>query len=252
MSEFSIFSLRRQVAWAKDNVFEAGETHFSPFVPVFALWLMLEGEAKIETHDQIWPIQTGEIWLGAPCRARRISTQSGAHWLSLGLGEIGVLQGLAPRVLQADKAERARLETLLRLLIEDENGALVGGLATAIVALVSRIAGETKRPIWAGAVLEKIHSEPNCRVGELARLAHFSPAQFRRVFAHHFGLAPRDFLTRHRLERARDQLETSENSVAQVARDCGFGGAPQFSREFKRFFGLTPRQCRIVARENVM
>ena len=117
-------TLSRSLAWAKDHRFAAGETHFSLAVPVYALWLVLKGEAQIEADDQIWPIEAGQIWLGAPCRARRVSTEKGAHWLSLGLGEIGVLNNVSPQVLRAEPAERARLETLLRLLIEDEKGAL--------------------------------------------------------------------------------------------------------------------------------
>lgn len=47
-----------------------------------------------------------------------------------------------------------------------------------------------------------------------------------------------------RLQRARHMLADTHRSVAEIAEICGFGGAPQFIRRFRRRYGVSPLQWR--------
>jgi AraC-like DNA-binding protein len=47
-----------------------------------------------------------------------------------------------------------------------------------------------------------------------------------------------------RLDAARRRLEESEESVVQVASDCGFGSLDSMRRAFEEYLGITPHTYR--------
>jgi AraC-like DNA-binding protein len=78
----------------------------------------------------------------------------------------------------------------------------------------------------------------------LARLAHLSVRAFERKFRGSFHLTPQKYLRRLRLHMASRALVYTNQPLAKVALDCGFGDQSHFSREFRRHFGRTPRDYR--------
>ena len=71
-----------------------------------------------------------------------------------------------------------------------------------------------------------------------------SPSAFHRVFKQVTSDSPLQYLKKMRLNKARD-LITYQNEPANVAATrVGYESASQFSREFKRYFGMTPTQLK--------
>ncbi|KMV35545.1 MULTISPECIES: HTH-type transcriptional activator RhaS [Franconibacter] len=59
------------------------------------------------------------------------------------------------------------------------------------------------------------------------------------------GLTPQRYLNRLRLIKARHLLRHSEESVTDIAYQCGFGDSNHFSTLFKREFCWSPREIRL-------
>jgi AraC-like DNA-binding protein len=74
---------------------------------------------------------------------------------------------------------------------------------------------------------------------KLADRLNISLRHLHRIFAAIFAQTPREWLNRQRLVRARQMLLTA-HSVKEVAFTLRFRGASQFSRDFRRQFGLIP------------
>ena len=92
-------------------------------------------------------------------------------------------------------------------------------------------------------------------VEELARVVHFSPYHFHRVFTSVMGETVGVHVRRVRLERAVQLMRgTPGDSLGRIALRAGFGSASDFSRTFRRHFGLTPsawdRRSPLVFRKN--
>jgi AraC-like DNA-binding protein len=85
---------------------------------------------------------------------------------------------------------------------------------------------------------------------EVARAACLSPYHFHRLFTETHGETPHHFVRRRRLERARERLERSQDSVTDICLDCGFASVTSFSALFRRRFGLPPARYRRAHREN--
>jgi AraC family transcriptional regulator len=78
----------------------------------------------------------------------------------------------------------------------------------------------------------------------LARVAHFSPYHFHRIFRGLVGEGVYEYVRRLRLESAAMALKTTGRDVLQIALDAGYGAHEAFTRAFRQMFGVSPSQYR--------
>jgi AraC-like DNA-binding protein len=74
---------------------------------------------------------------------------------------------------------------------------------------------------------------------QAAREACLSQFHFHRLFRATFGETPHDFLTRLRLDRARQML-ASDHTVTEVCFEIGYESLGSFSSKFHAQFGCSP------------
>ena len=86
------------------------------------------------------------------------------------------------------------------------------------------------------------HLDRSPSLDELAGVACLSSFHFHRVFTALTGETVNAFTNRLRLEKAARLLKYSENSLTDIAMDCGFSSSSAFSRGFRKHFGLTPSE----------
>jgi AraC family transcriptional regulator len=86
-------------------------------------------------------------------------------------------------------------------------------------------------------------SEP-LLLDDLAREARLSPYHFARSFKASTGLAPHEFVTMRRLDRAKTLLLSTRHSVPDIAYEVGYRNLSHFRRLFRRHTGLPPSDLR--------
>ena len=79
---------------------------------------------------------------------------------------------------------------------------------------------------------------------ELAAVVGLSPDYFRRRFRQTFGLAPRTWLVRRRVQQAMLRLDESDATISEVAAALGYPDVFLFSRQFKVVTGVAPTAWR--------
>ncbi len=111
--------------------------------------------------------------------------------------------------------------------------------AGALLLRQAKASGVDKRVMKALSLLQ---GEPSKRwtVERLARAVGLSRAAFARRFAAVSGRSPLRYLTELRLALAAHQLDTSDDSLAEVAQRVGYASEFAFSRAFKRQHGVAP------------
>jgi AraC-like DNA-binding protein len=94
-----------------------------------------------------------------------------------------------------------------------------------------------------GPVIVAVHADLGApwTLASMARLAGLSRSRFAERFAELAGAAPVTYLTRWRLERARDLLEAGR-SIRHVSRAVGYSSEQSFSRAFARQHDVPPGQ----------
>lgn len=85
------------------------------------------------------------------------------------------------------------------------------------------------------------YAEP-FRVEEVAKVASMSVSTFHRNFHAVTSMSPIQFQKRIRLQQARLQLAVVPADIAAVSRRVGYESPSQFSREYRRQFGMSPSQ----------
>ena len=81
-------------------------------------------------------------------------------------------------------------------------------------------------------------------LADAAELVHLSRWHFLREFRRAFGETPHEFVTRLRIDHARELLVTTDLSVTEVCLTVGFSSLGSFSTLFTRYVGLSPAKYR--------
>lgn len=174
--------------------------------------------------------------------------------LLLELGEAG---GAQPCSMVSTPMDEALAETVLRFLraMGDARearilgpalvreiyyrvltGAQGGALRTALAQ-----SGSFGRVARAIRKIHVEHAQP-LRVADLARAASMSVPSFHVHFRDVTGMAPLRYLKSIRLHQARLLMVRARMGAAAASSAVGYESPSQFSREFKRLFGLPPAQ----------
>jgi transcriptional regulator GlxA family with amidase domain len=149
----------------------------------------------------------------------------------------------------------AGIDLCLHLIRRDHGTEVANGAARRCVVPPWRDGGQaqyTERPVPSpastgtastrGWALDHL-GEP-LTLERLAAHARMSVRTFTRHFRDETGLSPAQWLQRHRTDRARELLESSDLSVARIARDTGFGSAAALRQRFQQALGVSPLSYR--------
>ncbi|GAB3425331.1 GlxA family transcriptional regulator [Flindersiella endophytica] len=112
-----------------------------------------------------------------------------------------------------------------------------GGQAQYIQQPVPPVTGATTEPArqW---VLRRL--DQHVTLPAMAEQARMSVRTFTRRFRDETGLSPGEWLTRQRVERARDLLESTDLPVDRVAREAGFGTTASLRQHLHTALGVSP------------
>jgi AraC-like DNA-binding protein len=115
-------------------------------------------------------------------------------------------------------------------------------LTTEQGAALRQLAREGSRRSQIHRVVKHIrgHLEESLSIEALASIASMSVSSFHRHFKQATGLSPLAYHKQMRLREARRRLIAEPGAVAHVAFSVGYESASQFTREYRRQFGLPP------------
>jgi AraC family transcriptional regulator len=167
-----------------------------------------------------------------------------------------------PRLAMADQV----VDRIGRLILDEILGEAVGGglmaetLTRALVihllrnhstvancrpdAPICLVGGKLRRVIE----FMQTHIDESLPLQQLASLSGLSPSHFTRAFRAAMGKPPHRYLVDLRIERARDLLEHTDQSVIEVGMHCGFEQPSHFATTFRSVVGVAPRAWRVARR----
>lgn len=88
------------------------------------------------------------------------------------------------------------------------------------------------------------HFKKDITLEEMAWESGLSTKYFCSFFKKLTGMTPVKYLLTYRVEHAARELVGSDNSITQIAYDCGFNDLSYFIKTFKEIKGVTPKQYR--------
>jgi transcriptional regulator GlxA family with amidase domain len=82
----------------------------------------------------------------------------------------------------------------------------------------------------------------------LGELVNLSASRFRHLFKQETGTSPGQYLREVRFRKAEVMLRTTFLSLKEIAEEVGTISVSHFMKDFKKRYGMTPREYRIAAR----
>ncbi len=96
----------------------------------------------------------------------------------------------------------------------------------------------------AEAYMKEHYNDPNLSLNTLTEYLAISNSYFSAIFKGKTGSTFIEYLTRLRMERAKQILSMTDRRTYEVAEDVGFSDPHYFSVAFKRVTGMTPKEYR--------
>ena len=146
----------------------------------------------------------------------------------------------------------AGIDLALALVADDHGHSAAATVARRLVVYLQRSGGQAQfSTLLAGQAADtepvrdllswlRDHLTEDLSVAALARQINLSERQFTRVFKSEVGLTAAGYVESVRLDSACRLLETTNRTIEQIARTCGFGTPETMNRTFRRRLNTTP------------
>lgn len=152
----------------------------------------------------------------------------------------------------------APLDLILSVIAQDHGARLAADISEVFICERIRTSGDSQRvplKVYLGTSQPKLteavslmeaNLEEPMSLDELAIHVQLSRRQLERLFQKYLHCVPTRYYLELRLERARKLLLQTSKSIVDIAFACGFVSAPHFSKCYRDYFGLPPRDQRRV------
>lgn len=186
------------------------------------------------------------------------------HWECLAaMRELFPQVILATRLFSIDRDRAtasggtAPLDMMLNLIGRDHGRELAAGISEMFVyerirteqdqqrIPLRHVMGTTQPKLLEIVCVMEANLEELIDLDELAQYVNLSRRQLERLFRKYLNCSPSRYYLRLRLTRARELLKQTSLPVIEVASACGFVSTPHFSKCYREFFGVPPRDERL-------
>ncbi|QGJ68892.1 Transcriptional regulator [Planctomycetales bacterium 10988] len=131
-----------------------------------------------------------------------------------------------------------------KLPVRNEAGKIIGVMGT-----VRSYEGSKKLLLPYTQISEAVefirtHHREKISVEAIAEHTNISPRQLHRKFKEVFGMSIQDFLGKTRIQAASDVLLSTTKGIAEIAIEFGYCDQSAFTKQFRKYTGLTPLKFR--------
>ena len=189
----------------------------------------------------------------------RAWSHSWAHFQGREVNSLVLSSGLPINKAMRVKRESDALNCLLfiyRELTEEmsPDDFIIGSFLRNALSMTARSAGlgafravcEGRLPAGVMKAKKMMDSTPSTRftLDALSKTAGLSVSRFCAEFKRVVGFSPIEYHIRNRMRQARYLLEDRNRNISEVAETLGYSDIFQFSKQFKKHFGVSPSKIR--------
>jgi YesN/AraC family two-component response regulator len=88
----------------------------------------------------------------------------------------------------------------------------------------------------------KTHLSEKITVEQLSKMAYVNRNLFFKLFKEQFGVTPIEYINQEKIRMAKQLLANSSLSLSDISWQCGFSDVNYFSRTFRKYEGMSPKQ----------
>ncbi len=226
--------------------------------PYYRLYLITDGEAKVQLRDQIVTLRKGYLYLipqfsVASSECENTMTH---YWLHFTLDDtmINFLTIYKPLLeVKASEEDYKIYELIKKSFDESEKNKDDTSSLLACESLTKYLFSKflTRSQINFEAakfipVLKYIdaHINENITNEELSGIMYLNPTYFSNAFTKQFEVSPKKYILRKKMNMACKMLIENKNTIKEIAYSLGFDNEMYFSRIFSKYLGISPGKYR--------
>ena len=140
----------------------------------------------------------------------------------------------------------------LQMLSDWQASHSVNRAKAAVYGILEKICNDQKMPEKDTAFalclqfIEEHFCDPSLDIGGVCEAGFMSPSGLQRAFLRHFGISPKQYIIKLRMNKALPLLIENKLSVREISALCGFSDEKYFSRAFKEKYGQPPSRLRTL------
>lgn len=212
----------------------------------YLLHYVYDGEGWLQKAGQTYKVETGDVFVIRPDEITTYGTGKDNPWKYAWLGFVSGMR--IPALDEAVLRKSALAQTFLYIrdhCADDEMDGKIYSLTYDLVWRLTKQNRTTKSATdsyagYARAYLENAYMT-DVSIQSIADSLHIDRRYLTRQFTQAYGVSPQSYLMQLRMDQAARFLEKG-CSVAATAQMVGFKDLPNFSRHFKRIYGISPSQ----------
>lgn len=232
-----------------------------PSSPCYLLQYCLGGKVRVITAARSWSVTTGDLAVIPPnlnCVIDAASPSSSYFWVTyfgelstsytefLNAADVVVHLGLQPEIIAQFEAlcELRTSNFTLDTFIHGANRlkVLMTSISLALAQKANHGTGRLDLERVRKFMAQRLDGPLNLE--ELADSVNLSSYHFARIFKKLTGQSPMRYFAQMRLQQACYLLDTTRQSIKQVAHAVGYADPQYFSRVFRQLIGMTPQAYR--------
>jgi len=190
--------------------------------------MLVSGEQDLCASQYILPLTTGKLSPERFITPELAWYPEAAHCIY----EIDQLSGLHPEGYQL-AVKGWLFQFLFTLITNQKSRDSVSKTTTNSLLKLKTILG----------YVETHYSEP-ITIDRMAALTYYSKSHFMKFFKQHMGMGFTEYLNTYRLTIACRLLDSTEDTILDIAVQAGFDSPSYFNRLFKRKYQMTPKNYR--------
>lgn len=230
------------------------------------LFMVLSGEAQVEVDSSVYRLQAGDLAVIAPYTLHRYTLFADRdihHYCICFDGDLlfdkrmkmDLEQGrwsLSP-VIRKDPLCGEYVKKAYLAHAEKREGwefNAVGNLSLLFARFIERDDLKKRTEVAKPPVYARFYQYICDHFGEevtsldAAEAFNLDHSYFCRLFKKSFGEPFQTYLCKFRIEKAKQRLRNTDQSVSQIASETGFNSFSYFSKKFKEYNGMTPKEYR--------
>ncbi|MFB5192983.1 AraC family transcriptional regulator [Alicyclobacillus fastidiosus] len=233
----------------------------------FNLHLVTKGSGYVVVGQKSYRVRQGDCFLYFPLRQQTYHSSAEdpwsvrwVHFYGKHLTEFMLDAGVNQSVIWALHQWAALEELFHDLLIETETNTMLrpARLSTLTYAILmefmhqavplttAKTTNQSDRVTRLLPLMQERATSP-FDLAEWADLANVSPHYFCKLFRKTVGMKPLDFVTRCRIQHAKQLLlENREATIKSIATACGYNHISYFNKRFYELEGMTPTEYRAL------
>ncbi|MBQ9429887.1 MAG: helix-turn-helix domain-containing protein [Clostridia bacterium] len=219
--------------------------------PYYMIHFVFSGAGTLTTGGRVYPIGPMQMFILPPHKIHTYTADAQNPWRYAWI--LFEADCPLPPILQADVVSAPACAPLFASLsdVAAYSCGQTEALAAKIWELFSLLLRQTaEQPFALNPYVTRAKQyiadrfAEKIKVADVAKYLGLDRSYFSALFRKETGLCPQDFLTGYKLERAAHYLVTENARVAAAAEYAGYGDLVNFSRMFKKHFGISPSKYR--------